>query len=110
MFLLKLYCLRHFVIVQKVPGFSRIRVGMQAHSIAIVALVNESPLLLSRWLLKATMNNISVTADEALSLAAERLKDLKAEQCDVIKAFISRNDVFAALPTGPAKAYAATQS
>ena len=47
----------------------------------------------------------SHTCTVALSLAAETLgfKDLKAEQREVIKAFINGNDVFAALPTRSGK-------
>ena len=60
------------------------------------------------------MNNINLycregrgvmDVDEALALSVERLgfKDLKAKQREVVKGFVSGNDVFAALPTGSGK-------
>ena len=49
--------------------------------------------------------NRSVSVDEALRLAAEKLgyRDLKPEQGEVVKAFVEGSDVFAALPTGCGK-------
>ena len=48
------------------------------------------------------MNNINLyrDVDEALVFSVERL-GFKAEQREVVKGFVSGNDVFAALPTGP---------
>ena len=57
------------------------------------------------------MNNINLycregrgvmDVDEALALSVERL-GFKAEQREVVKGFVSGNDVFASLPTGSGK-------
>ena len=61
-----------------------------AHSIAIVhGLMNR----------RCAMNTVSVM-DVNKALARLGFSTVKAEQCEVIKAFVEGNDVFSALPTG----------